>query len=179
MNYILKKDKYCEVCKSEMRAGALEDEDMDDFDEDMRLCPVCHTNYINDDETMCASCMEEKMSIGAKEEEPDWRSFVEKEASEENEEELDLLPVEENDEDKELDKTFADDLDDDFKDYDDEDDDDDDSDEFEDDLDFDETADDDFDDDDDDDDEDEEDEDDDDDDDDELDDDAPHRKKDK
>ena len=98
LNYILKKDKYCEVCKSEMRAGALEDEDLDDFDEDMRLCPVCHTNYINDDETMCASCLEEKMSIGAKEEEPDWRSFVEKEASEENEEELDLLPIEENDE---------------------------------------------------------------------------------
>ena len=28
-------------------------------DIDLELCPICHTNYIQPDEIMCASCLKE------------------------------------------------------------------------------------------------------------------------
>ena len=59
LNYILKKDKYCDVCKQEMKAGAIDDDDLEIYDDELELCPVCHVNYINEGETMCASCLEE------------------------------------------------------------------------------------------------------------------------
>lgn len=57
LNYILKKDKFCNVCKLEMRAqGTLGvDENLD-----LELCPVCKVNYINFDEDMCVACAKEK-----------------------------------------------------------------------------------------------------------------------
>lgn len=145
LNYILKKDKYCDVCKSEMKAGILKESDLDDFEleEGMELCPICKVNYMNPGENMCVTCQEEQISI-IKDDEPDWRGFVDKDDSEED---LDLLPVEEDDEiDEELEGAFAKDLDD--SDFDDEDlDEDDMNDDFDDDDDFDD-VDDDFDDDD-------------------------------
>ena len=145
LNYILKKDKYCDVCKSEMKAGILKESDLDEFEleEGMELCPICKVNYMNPGENMCVTCQEEQISI-IKDDEPDWRGFVDKDDSEED---LDLLPVEEDDEiDEELEGAFAKDLDD--ADFDDEDlDEDDMNDDFDDDDDF-EDMDDDFDDDD-------------------------------
>ena len=145
LNYILKKDKYCDVCKSEMKAGILKESDLDEFEleEGMELCPICKVNYMNPGENMCVTCQEEQISI-IKDDEPDWRGFVDKDDSEED---LDLLPVEEDDEiDEELEGAFAKDLDD--ADFDDEDlDEDDMHDDFDDDDDFDD-VDDDFDDDD-------------------------------
>lgn len=145
LNYILKKDKYCDVCKSEMKAGILKESDLDEFEleEGMELCPICKVNYMNPGENMCVTCQEEQVSI-IKDDEPDWRGFVDKDDSEED---LDLLPVEEDDEiDEELEGAFAKDLDD--ADFDDEDlDEDDMNDDFDDDDDF-EDVDDDFDDDD-------------------------------
>lgn len=57
LNYILKKDKLCNVCKAEMKAvGNMgTDEDMD-----LELCPICKTNYINADEDICPACAKER-----------------------------------------------------------------------------------------------------------------------
>ncbi len=57
LNYILKKDKLCNVCKAEMKAlGNMgTDEDMD-----LDLCPICKTNYINADEDICPACAKER-----------------------------------------------------------------------------------------------------------------------
>lgn len=57
LNYILKKDKFCQVCKMEMKAlGTLGAED----NLDLELCPICKVNYINSDEDMCTQCAKEK-----------------------------------------------------------------------------------------------------------------------
>ena len=116
LNYILKKDKYCDVCKAEMKAGCLDDNDLDELDEGLELCPICKVNYIQDDETMCASCQEEQLEgTSNKDDEPDWRGFVDK--ADEEDEELDLLPVEEDEEiDEELEGAFAKDLENEFDD---------------------------------------------------------------
>ena len=118
LNYILKKDKYCEVCKKEMKAGAIDDFEYDDFmDEEMELCPICKTNYLQDGETICSMCLEEN-STSSKDEDVDWRTFVDKN---DEDDDLDLLPVETDDEiDEELDSQFAEDLDDEFSDEEDE-----------------------------------------------------------
>lgn len=123
LNYIIKKDKFCDVCKSEMKAGILEENDFEELDEGLEICPICKVNYINEGETMCATCQEEKLeSNQQKDDEPDWRGFVEK--SDEEDEDLDLLPVDEDEEiDEELEGAFAKDLDSDFSDDDLEDDD--------------------------------------------------------
>ena len=113
LNYILKKDKYCEVCKMEMKAGCLEENEFNEFEDDMELCPVCKANYINEGETMCSSCMEENASMSHSEEEVDWRTLIDKT---DEDEDLDLLPVENDDIDEELGNAFAKDLDEDFAD---------------------------------------------------------------
>lgn len=57
LNYILKKDKFCNVCKQEMKAlGTLGAEE----NLDMELCPICKVNYINPDEGICFSCAKER-----------------------------------------------------------------------------------------------------------------------
>lgn len=57
LNYILKKDKFCNVCKQEMKAlGTLGAEE----NMDMELCPICKVNYINPDEGICFSCAKER-----------------------------------------------------------------------------------------------------------------------
>ena len=57
LNYILKKDKFCNVCKMEMKAlGSASAED----NLDLELCPVCKVNYINADEDMCQACARER-----------------------------------------------------------------------------------------------------------------------
>lgn len=121
LNYILKKDKYCDVCKAEMKAGCLEESDIDELDEGLELCPICKVNYIQEGETMCASCQEEQLEgNSAKDDEPDWRGFVDK-TDEEDDEELDLLPIEEDEEiDEELEGAFAKDLENEFEEEDDE-----------------------------------------------------------
>lgn len=114
LNYILKKDKFCDVCKSEMKAGILKENDMDELEfleEGMELCPMCKVNYINPGERMCITCQEEQVG-DIKDDEPDWRGFVDK-ADDNDDEEIDLLPVEEDEEiDEELEGAFAEDLDD-------------------------------------------------------------------
>ncbi len=115
LNYILKKDKYCDVCKQEMKAGCLEENDLDDFEEGMELCPICKVNYLSEGETICPTCQEEQLAYD-KDEDVDWKSVVENQ-TEEDDDDLDLLPVEDNDEiSEEMDNAFAKDLDEDFAD---------------------------------------------------------------
>jgi hypothetical protein len=98
-----------------MKAGILKESDLDELElmeEGMELCPMCKVNYINPGETICSTCQEEQYGE-TKDDEPDWRGFVDK--SDDNDEEIDLLPVEDDDEiDEELEGAFAEDLDDDF-----------------------------------------------------------------
>ena len=56
LNFILKKDKLCSVCKAELTSKG--EDYIDDLD--LELCPICKTNYIQADEVMCASCMKER-----------------------------------------------------------------------------------------------------------------------
>jgi len=57
LNYILKKDKVCNVCKLEMKAlGTLAAEE----NLDLELCPICKINYINPDEDICPQCAKER-----------------------------------------------------------------------------------------------------------------------
>ena len=109
LNYIEKKEKLCSVCKAEL--SAKKDEFMDDID--LELCPICKVNYLIDGETICQSCQEEQQAYD-KDDDIDWKTEVEK-SSQDEDEELDLLPIEDNDEiNEEMQHQFSKDLDEDF-----------------------------------------------------------------
>ena len=57
LNFILKKDRYCPVCKQEMQALATNY--ADDANKELGLCPICKVNYITEEETVCSTCMNE------------------------------------------------------------------------------------------------------------------------
>jgi len=124
LNYILSNQDYCEVCKQEMKAGYQDEVELDEvlLNEEGALCPICKANFITDEaKGMCDSCYEENSTISDNDDNIDWKNFVDKEDSDDDE--LDLLPVEPDDEiDEELGNAFAKDLDDDFADNFDEDD---------------------------------------------------------
>ncbi|NCB48078.1 MAG: hypothetical protein EOM55_00385 [Clostridia bacterium] len=76
LNFILKKDKFCNVCKKEMKAlGSM----ANDEDLDLELCPVCKVNYISPNEDMCAVCAKEK-ALAEEDDEKDvttnWESYT-------------------------------------------------------------------------------------------------------
>lgn len=115
LNYIQKKDKFCEVCKQEMKAGAIDEYELDALEEGIEICPVCKVNYLNEGESICAYCQEEKQAFDKDDIQDDWHSYIDKDTSDDDED-LDLLPVENDEIDEELDSAFAQDLDDDFAD---------------------------------------------------------------
>lgn len=60
LNYIDKRDKYCDVCKAEL--GLIDPSILIPDEEEIgieRLCPVCHINPIDEDEDMCIECRKE------------------------------------------------------------------------------------------------------------------------
>ena len=65
LNYILKKDKFCDVCKSEMKAGILEESDMEDFEleEGLELCPICKSPVRNSSLICVVENVESLMAI--------------------------------------------------------------------------------------------------------------------
>ena len=76
LNYCLKKDKYCSVCKAEMEGD--KDAFSDDFE--LELCPICKTNYIQSDEIMCASCLKERQESGEfNDDEDEWDAYANRE----------------------------------------------------------------------------------------------------
>ena len=76
LNYILKKDKYCDVWKQEMKAGCLEESEHEDYEEGVELCPICKVNFLQEGETICPTCQEEQMAYD-KDDDVDWKSVVE------------------------------------------------------------------------------------------------------
>lgn len=118
LNYIQKKDKYCDVCKQEMKAGAIDEYELEELEEGVELCPICKVNYLNDGETICAYCQEEKQAFGKDDSQDDWHNYVDKsgDGTSDEDDDMDLLPVENDEIDEELDSAFAQDLDDDFAD---------------------------------------------------------------
>lgn len=57
LNFILKKDKYCQVCRQEMQALATNF--ADESGKEMGLCPICKVNFVTEEETVCSTCMSE------------------------------------------------------------------------------------------------------------------------
>ena len=82
LNFILKKEKLCSVCKAELSAKG-----EDYIDElDLELCPICKTNYIQPDEVMCASCMKERSLDnelhGSVDHNDDWDAYINRDEDE-------------------------------------------------------------------------------------------------
>ncbi|MEG2002491.1 MAG: hypothetical protein RR107_05305 [Clostridia bacterium] len=81
INYILEKQKLCDVCKAELK---LAPDIYSEEDEEMVLCPICKTNYIFPDEDMCSSCRDNNEDLIVEKEpdvesDEDWRSFLDDE----------------------------------------------------------------------------------------------------
>ncbi len=139
LNYIQKKDKFCSVCKKEMKAlGSQADED----DLDLELCPICKVNYINPDEDMCVQCAKEHAleegRVNDLDNDDDWNTTDDEDGIYSEDEETgdmasitdlnddpldddsiaidldeDVIDDEDDEEDKEEDETFDEDFDDD------------------------------------------------------------------
>lgn len=99
LNYIKKSDKYCNVCKKEMKL--IKPEFEDDIT-DLELCPICKTNFIHGNEDMCASCQEDQGLSGKNAfiDDDNWTKYIDEDDTEESEdisdytieEDDDLLP---------------------------------------------------------------------------------------
>lgn len=77
LNWIQKKDKFCSVCKAEMKATGNYEEDTDE--NELELCPVCKSNYISEGEDMCPSCAKIYNTEFAGDEEEkaeDWKTYI-------------------------------------------------------------------------------------------------------
>ncbi|MDD2445276.1 MAG: hypothetical protein PHX09_00425 [Clostridia bacterium] len=100
LNYCVKKDKYCSVCKAEMNGNKDISEDLD-----LELCPICKTNYIQADEIMCATCLKERKHAGDdydEDLEEEWAEYVNRDENEydlEDEETGEMASVSELDDD--------------------------------------------------------------------------------
>ncbi len=133
LNWIPVEEDYCDVCKAELKIGGatlLEDEDEDEL-----LCPICHTNYLEPGEKICAECARKAGKNGVDEE---YEKDDQPEEKDENEVSFDELAEEEawndydepfddnedfdsddygetfDDEEEEEEEEYKDDLDDDF-----------------------------------------------------------------
>ncbi|MCD8041012.1 MAG: hypothetical protein LUF82_05790 [Clostridia bacterium] len=128
LNYIdSEKQEYCDVCIAEMKGNRLQfadfDEDEDDLESKLELCPICGINTVRYGEKMCDACKkaseyedEQEVNLDTDEE---WKNYLE------DDEDL-TLDDEEIDEElsEELDAEFADDDEEEDEDFDDDDDDD-------------------------------------------------------
>lgn len=59
LNYILKRDRFCLVCRAEMSGDSSSYEDLD-----LEVCPICKVNFIRSDEIMCTNCAKEHSLAG-------------------------------------------------------------------------------------------------------------------
>ena len=92
LNYILKKDKHCTVCKASM---GLIDASILIPEEEMtgdQLCPVCNVNYLAEDESTCFLCVKEREDKSSDIVSEEWEEAAkESEVEEEPEEELEIV----------------------------------------------------------------------------------------
>ncbi len=91
LNYMLKGEEYCDVCKAELKKGptlifAIDD---DDDGELLEICPVCHQRNIKPGESMCSRCAEEKEYLESREDLDDesWKEYLDDDDDEEEEDE--------------------------------------------------------------------------------------------
>ncbi|MCQ2555722.1 MAG: hypothetical protein MJ149_00115 [Clostridia bacterium] len=87
LNYIKKADKFCNVCKKEMKLIEGGEDDIGDLE----LCPICKINFVQNDEEICESCRQE-MGIAVDEEREDkeiddWHKYIDDDESHEESEE--------------------------------------------------------------------------------------------
>lgn len=109
LNYIKSTEKYCPVCKAEMRLeGGL---DLSFEDDELELCPVCGQNFIRSDQTMCDECAKKKSTDELDEEENStiWSADIEEAKPEEADDDVELVSMSEIAEDEEA---FDDDVED-------------------------------------------------------------------
>ena len=92
LNYMLKGEEYCDVCKAELKKGptlifAIDD---DDDGELLEICPVCHQRNIKPGESMCSRCAEEKEYLESREDLDDesWKEYLDDDDEEEEDEEM-------------------------------------------------------------------------------------------
>ena len=106
LNYIIKKDKYCEVCKQEMKISPVNDFELDE-EAEMEICPICKANYIQEDEIMCASCAKEKALedglYNDNDNESNWSEYLDDDSDSilDNEELGEMVSITDGDEDEE------------------------------------------------------------------------------
>lgn len=128
INYILEKQKLCDICKAELK---LAPDIYSEEDEDMILCPICKTNYIFPEEDMCSTCRnngadsEEVKEVDIESDE-EWRTFLDDDKEEDDvieDGDISLSELQEDEEEKYEDDydEYADDYDDNFDDIEDDD----------------------------------------------------------
>lgn len=100
---------YCPVCKAEMGIGDASFLLPDEEDEiEARLCPICKTNYCDEDEEMCIECKAEmSRKDGMEEPEDTWDVDAEDEVVDDVDDELDGVSIADFEEEEEepLDET--------------------------------------------------------------------------
>lgn len=113
LNYIDKKDKYCQVCKAEMGLVDPSILILDDEYEDVegKICPICKTNYCEEDEDMCIVCRKEKASREKAVEPDNWEEVEDVEPADIDDDniEVSLTQLEEEEEDEEEDDILRED----------------------------------------------------------------------
>ena len=92
LNYMKEDEKYCDVCKAELKIGpALRFAALNDDDEnDQVLCPVCKRNFMDANDEMCAECRERSNEKAAIEPDSDvdpdndeeWRNYLDEDEKE-------------------------------------------------------------------------------------------------
>lgn len=92
LNYMPEGEKYCDVCKAELKLGpTIKFASFgDDDDNEQILCPICKRNYIDPGEEMCDECREERNDKAAIEPEQDvdldndegWRNYLDEDEKE-------------------------------------------------------------------------------------------------
>ncbi|MBQ0017044.1 MAG: hypothetical protein KBT30_00250 [Clostridiales bacterium] len=100
LNYILKKDKLCKVCKMELEKKKDNEEEVE-----QGICPICKINVIDEDEEMCPMCAKERELTenkdveGIEDTEESWNSYVENDDTETESDEIgDMSTIHDEDE---------------------------------------------------------------------------------
>lgn len=90
LNYMKEGEKYCDVCKAELKIGTIRFAALDDDEQEQLLCPICKRNLMDYGEEMCPECKEEAQNKAAIEPEAEvdpendegWRKFLDEDEKE-------------------------------------------------------------------------------------------------
>ena len=110
LNYILQDEEMCDICKAELGLDSrivLLDDIIDD-DEPLKLCPVCRTNYIGMDEDICESCLNSynrAENADLDDDDDGWRTYLDDDDAKDADEDG-IIPLEDLDDDDDLEEDF-------------------------------------------------------------------------